>query len=246
MSMTKYIEQLREHAASQTEERHAAQQLLQLHEEAKKYPNGMFLELGTDRGQGSRAMLAACEENGASLVSVDIIDCSGAVESPRWTFVQASSIDRETIVAKAPELLGGIDMMYVDSLHTPEHVMKEVYTWFDLLKPGGVMFFDDVDSGPYMAGHRKDNAGVEIANRRIREVIENIFYANVGAMDLSMTYGSTGLGVIRKRSAFGEGLAPVASTRRRNSKFLARLMKRLNPRQYSNKRDGEDYLIPLS
>ncbi|MDO8288771.1 MAG: class I SAM-dependent methyltransferase [Parvibaculum sp.] len=246
MSFASYIEKLLETANSKEEARHAAQQLICLYEEACKHPNGLFLELGTDRGQGSRAMLAACEKNGASLVSIDIRDCSGAVTSDRWTFVQASSTDRDYIVTQAPALLGGIDLVYVDSLHTPEHVEKEVYAWFDLLKPGGVMFFDDIDSGPYLPAARKDNAMMEIANARIRRKIEDIFYANVDVMDLSMIYGSTGLGVIRKRNGAGEGLRPLPPSRRRQNIFMAKISRRLFPNQYRNTGDGSDFLIPLS
>lgn len=245
MSPKDYLNLLQEVSGAKGEKRHAAQQLLVLNDEARRRPNGMFLELGTDRGQASRAILAGCEDNGGRLVSVDIRDCSTAVSSENWKFVRSNSIDRETILRAAPELLAGIDFVYVDSLHTAEHVTREVYTWFDLIKEGGVLFFDDIDSGPYLSGRRKDNPVIEIDNRQIKNALENIFYSNLDTIDFHTIYGSTGLGVIRKKSGLGEKLLQPYAAGRRNNYTLARLQKRLGSRFYRHTKDGTDFLIPM-
>lgn len=233
---TAYIERLHAFSEATTEERHVACQFLAIYEEARLHSGGTFLELGVDKGVSTRALLAACDEVGGTLVSVDIRDCSAAVQSPHWQFLQANSIDRDFICGQATHLLRGIDVIFVDSLHTAEHVLKEIYTWFDLVKKDGVLFFRDIDSGPYMKGCRKNDAAIEIANRRIKYALEDVFYANVGAIDYSTIYGSTGLGIMRKRSQSFEGLAPYKRLRRRNYRALARFMRRIGmgPR-YSNR-----------
>ena len=65
-----------------------------------------------------------------------------------WTFVQNDSADVASIVTAAPILKNGIDVIYIDSLHTSEHVYKEIFGWFPYLKKGGIAYFDDVDTGP--------------------------------------------------------------------------------------------------
>ena len=240
--MNETVSRLRSMLGSSDESHFVAWQLLQLYEAALDRPGGTFLELGTDRGQGSNALLAACDEVGGRLVSVDIRDCSSAAASPNWTFVQSSSIDRRAIIEAAPFLSDGIDITYVDSLHTPDHVRQEIYTWFDLVREGGLIYFDDVDSGPYMRGRRKDNAHMEISNRRIRELIERVFYANVDKLELALNFGSTGLGLLRKRVPFGARLSPPGSRLKpRRNELLAKIARRVSPR-YRHKGDGSDFI----
>ena len=50
-----------------------------------------------------------------------------------------NSTDVDGIIKAAPILEKGIDVIYIDSLHTPKHVFKEVYGWFPFLKKGGVI-----------------------------------------------------------------------------------------------------------
>lgn len=213
--------------------RFSSSKLDTLYRAALACPGGTFLELGTDRGRATNSILSACEEVGGSLVSVDIQDCSKAAASKNWTFVQADSTDRKGVTNAAPVLLKGIDFIYVDSLHTPEHVKNELYEWFDLVKEGGSIFFDDVDPGPYLKGARKDNPVMEIANRRIREIVEHIFYSNPEDMDLSVTYGSTGLAIVRKRSPFGRPPGPLLPAHKaRTNLWLAKLADRVGRIRY--------------
>lgn len=243
MSGPELVARLQALRASPDERRFAAAQLLMLHEAAMAHPGGTFLELGTDRGQATNVILAACAATGGRLVSVDVRDCSTAASSPHWTFVQASSIDREAILAAAPFLGDGVDFIYVDSLHTAEHVEKEVRTWFDLVRPNGDLFFDDIDSAPYLAGRRKNNAKMEIANRRIRELIEHLFQSNLDRTELALFLGSTGLARLRKLNGLGEGLAPPAPMpRHRRSELLAKVVGRLRGRRYVHRGDGSDFI----
>lgn len=50
----------------------------------------------------------------------------------------------------APLLRNRIDILYVGPLHTQEHDRKETYGFFPYLKDGAEIYFNDVDSGPYI------------------------------------------------------------------------------------------------
>ncbi len=140
--------------------------------------------------------------------SVDILDCARAAESPQWTFLQADSGEAEAVVARAPILRQGIDILYVDSLHTAAHVLKEVGGFYPYLNAGAVIFLDDIDSFPYMRGQRKDNVGKEIANRAIDRLVERIFLSNIAELELTVHRGSTGLARLDKRSPRGAPFTP--------------------------------------
>lgn len=183
--------------------RHSAAQLMRLYRTAKALASPTILELGTGRGESTTVLLQACQERAGRLVSVDIDDCSDVSDSEWWTFVQADSTNIAAIVARAPLLEAGIDVLYVDSLHRRSHVEKELMGWYPLLKQGAHIFLDDVDSNPYWRGNRKDNVRAEIAFDEIREFVKAFFYANENDVSLDIMYGSTGLAHLHKRSPLG-------------------------------------------
>ena len=217
----KYLNTLRSYANEQSELRFAANQLLEMHTEASKRLDPIIVELGVDKGQSTRVFLnAICEKNNSRLISVDIKDCKGAVKSENWEFVQQNSIDIELLLSKKPILKNGIDILYIDSLHTESHVLKEIYSFFEYIKPNGVIYFDDVDSGPYMSRQRKDSINTEIGNRKILNLLEAIFRGNYSSLDFSIHQGSTGLAKYVKRSKLGDKLnSPVFISKRRIRTF---------------------------
>lgn len=240
------VAELQEAQGRLGEESIVAAKLLHIHEFCLTRPGGIFLELGTDRGQATNAILEACDEGGGNLVSVDIRDCRSAASSPHWTFIQCSSVDVDTILKNAPDLKNGIDMVYVDSLHTAEHVRQEINAWMPFLKVGGRMYFDDVDSGPYLQGSRKDSVTSEISNRAILNVIQSYFRKNIQFLNLSVMYGSSGLAWIDKRAALSENhkLGSAEIMRERRYALPYRIMKRLGLyRPYQNMGDGADFIL---
>ena len=130
-----YIKDLKAYSKKENEVRFVAAQLLQMHAEISSRESPIILELGVDRGQSTKVFLNAIDNKPSSrLISVDIRDCSNVSSSNLWTFIKMDSSNVEGIIKKAPILKKGIDVLYVDSLHTPEHVSKEVYGWFPFLK----------------------------------------------------------------------------------------------------------------
>ncbi|MEE4012989.1 class I SAM-dependent methyltransferase [Roseibium sp. FZY0029] len=198
---------------------HGEAHLLTMYNEIAARERPTVLELGTREGISTRAFLGAIHEgDGGHLYSVDIVDCSSVANSPRWTFIQSDSADIEGVLSKAPNLRNGIDVLYIDSVHEVEHVKKELFGYFPFVKPGGVIFFDDVDSLPYMLGRQKDNIHTEIGNRMILTLLNEVFEDNEDTLYFCLSRGSTGLARLEKRSALGEKLATQQQPRARYSK----------------------------
>ena len=244
-----YLKELNNYALKENEARFAAKQLLTIHSEISYRKSPIVLELGVDRGQSTKVILNAIyKKKNAHLVSVDIRDCSAVSFLDSWTFVNMDSTKINDILRSAPILKKGIDIIYVDSLHTKEHVQKEIYGWFPYLKKGGVIFLDDIDSGPYMNGQRKDSVSTEIANRNIYELIETIFMSNLNIIDLSFMRGSTGLARIEKICDQKIHLNSPKILRKRSNLFIWKLSNLLLKRkQYRHSLDtNQSFLIDVT
>ena len=202
-----YLETLREFSNSKSESRFAARQLLEMHSAASLIESPVIVELGVDKGQSTKVFLNAISGKiNSKLISIDILDCSNAVKSDIWEFVQQDSADINSLLIKKPILKDGIDLLYIDSKHTHDHVLKEVYGFFKYIKKNGVIFFDDIDSDPYMVGQRKDSVSIEIANRKIFNLLEAIFRSNHSSIDFFVSRGSTGLARFVKNTELGNEL----------------------------------------
>tara|TARA_B100000242_G_C43052122_1_gene491654 strand:- start:86 stop:856 length:771 start_codon:yes stop_codon:yes gene_type:complete len=245
----KYIEDLKIYSKKLNETRFVANQLLRMHSEIASRQSPIVLELGVDRGQSTKVFLNAIHNKSEShLISVDIRDCSDVSDSKHWTFIKKDSTKVLEILEAEPILKKGIDVIYIDSLHTPAHVFKEVYGWFPFLKKGGVIFFDDVDSNPYMRGQRKDNVGIEISNRKILELIESIFVSNLDIVDLTLIKGSTGLARIDKICDKEMRLKLPKKIKKRNNPLIWKVLNIFfRKKQYThNINTNESFLIDVT
>ncbi len=221
-----YLKELKIHLVENNETRFAAQQLIRLHKEATFKEDPLIVELGVDRGQSTKIFLnAISDKKNSKLISLDVKDCSKVSNSEKWEFVQQDSTDINKLLIKKPEIkTKGIDILYVDSLHTSKHVEIEIYNFFEYLNRDALIFFDDIDSDPYMNGQRKDSVSSEIANRKIFKLLESIFRSNMHQIDFEVMRGSTGLGIFRKISKKGEKLFPPIIIKERNNRFLNRIL----------------------
>ena len=242
-----YVAELEALRLAQGEEASAADQLLTLRDFAGTARNATCLELGTDRGQATKVILNALHGTDGLLVSVDVEDCRDAGRGDNWRFVQTDSADVEAVLTAAPRLRDGIDLVYVDSLHTVDHVWAELTGYFPFVRPGGRILFDDVDPTPYMAGRRKDSVRKEIANRAIGQLVRDVFYDNLDKLRMEVKYGATGLAILTKTAPLGATLAPyrplvAARTDRALGEFHDR---QRGHREYKNARAAESMLIPI-
>ena len=243
-----YIDKLLKNSKVNSESRFAANQLLEMHKEISKRENPLIVELGVDKGQSTRVFLNAINNKiKAKLISIDIKNCKNAVKSSDWEFVQQDSADIKSLLIKKPIIKEGIDVLYIDSLHTKTHVLNEVYSYFEYIKPNGIIYFDDIDSEPYMINQRKDSVSTEIANREIFELLEAIFRANYSSIDFSIIKGSTGLAKFVKLSNLGDKLNSPLYIKKRKFRIFWRLLEKINLKKsykHNNKTD-DSFLINI-
>ena len=244
-----YLEALKNEISSKKESRFHSIQLLELHKEVLKRKSPLIVELGVDRGQSTKVFLNAIKEKEeAALISIDIRDCSKITNCSKWHFIKCDSADVNEVTSRSPLFKKGIDILYIDSLHTKNHVYKEIYGYFQYLNKDACIFFDDVDSSPYMKNQRKNNVGIEIANRKIYELIEAVFNSNLHQLNFSLIRGSTGLARLDKLSKKGEKLNQPKYLKKRSNKLLWKIIHFLsNKRQYFHKsQNSESFLLDVT
>jgi len=175
----------------------------------------LIVELGTRGGESTRALLSAAVVSNATVLSLDIEDCSGLdlAHRQRWHFVKADDIEfGKTGFAKwcsAADLKPEIDVLFVDTSHLYEHTKQEIAVWSQLLSERGVMIFHDTNLGRgtsarlgHLIGHGWDNQRGVI--RAIEEFLgkhydESCFFTDVANGFLLVHYpNSNGLTVLKK------------------------------------------------
>lgn len=113
------------------------------------HAHGRTVEVGTRGGVSTAALLGGVELRGGRLVSIDIDDCSGHFAGhPLWAFVQADSTDPRTVRLLQEADALPADVLFLDSLHTYEHVSAELALWGDQVVPGGVILVHDPETFP--------------------------------------------------------------------------------------------------
>ena len=171
------------------------QKLKIIREYIKNIDKPFILELGVREGVSTKMFLEVCDKNNGNLISVDILDCSKISNNPRWKFIHSSDDNFELI----NKLLNQkIDILFIDSLHEPNHVRKVFYNYYNFVKTNGLIFIDDVVWLPYVEEARKDNEFVENINRLTFNKILEIYNANNENMTLDINFAGSGLGIIKK------------------------------------------------
>ncbi len=110
---------------------------------------GHIVELGVRNGDSTRALLAACEDEGAMLNSFDVEDVGQHVKiytgshdiswfDASWSFQCIHSVDAGTVWDK-----GLAGLVFVDTDHTARTTRNEIAVWHRHVRPGGCMAFHD-------------------------------------------------------------------------------------------------------
>ena len=176
-----------------------AREAMRLYDEARRRDAPTILELGTQNGSSTTYFLQAVHENGGKLVSVDIDPaCAEVSDQPAWQFVASESTAAGQIAEQAPILKDGIDILLIDSWHWAPHVEREFWAWEPYLNEGALVIFDDVDSHQYRQGGPKEGWFSEFQWEEIRQLVEDIFFANEGVMSLQIQFGGTGFAYLTK------------------------------------------------
>ena len=163
----------------------------------EKINNPIILELGVQQGRSTKKFLEICEKNNGKLFSVDIDDCSNVSKSNNWKFFKTRDDNFEFIKTQIPN---EIDILFIDTLHEAEHVKKLIYAYYPLIKKNGYIFIDDISHLPYLKNKIRDNFYCEINNKETLELLISIYSENYNNFDLSFSFVSSGLAIIKKKN----------------------------------------------
>lgn len=77
------------------------------------------------------------------------------------TYIQGQSEDVLREIEHCDKRKGFLDLVYIDGNHMSKHVLEDAVNAFYLLKPGGVIIFDDYGWGDEKFPHRKPSTGID-------------------------------------------------------------------------------------
>jgi len=114
----------------------------------------LIIETGTAMGGSSLFFATVLDQIGdGRIVSVDLWDKNSGMGLPKYkhkrvSFLKGSSVDQSTI-KKVKSMIKPKDrvMVFLDSDHTSEHVLKELKLYGPMVSPGCYMVVDDTNMG---------------------------------------------------------------------------------------------------
>ena len=109
----------------------------------------VVVELGTDRGASTLSMLSALKNEGV-IYTVDIVDKFPIEHKQIRKYI---GNDLGTFMELQPEC---INLLFIDSDHTGEHVKNLLDVYLPLVKIGGVVALDDIELNDSMRNMWKD------------------------------------------------------------------------------------------
>jgi len=163
----------------------------------KNINNINILELGVHEGISTKMFLQLCDDNQGKLISVDINDCSKVSNNKRWTFIHSSDDNFDLINSYIKK---DLDVIFIDSLHEPNHVKKVFYNYYKKLKIKGLCIIDDISWLPYVKNAPRDNDFTEIVNRLTFQKILEISNINEKNFSLEILFKGSGLAIITKNT----------------------------------------------
>jgi cephalosporin hydroxylase len=153
-SISKELSEIREHACTPSD---IDEHLEWMFTEALLLQPRLIVELGVRDGQSTFVFERVANLCAASIVSVDIDDCSRISSHPRWHFVRGDDVEVSYCFGefcRARNLPPSVDLLFVDTSHYFEHTLKEIRAWFPLLSPRAKVMFHDTNMR--LIGHRRD------------------------------------------------------------------------------------------
>ncbi len=155
--------------------------------------------------------LKNCEEKNGFLYSVDSIDYSYHFNSKNWKFIHCKDDNYDLIEKIIPEKF---DIIYLDTIHTANHVEKILYHYFDKLNIGGIFIVDDTSPLPYLRNREKNNFSLEINNHETFQRLLEIFNSNHENLYFESSFIGTGVVKLTKLNSKKLKKSEVLSHRR--------------------------------
>jgi hypothetical protein len=108
----------------------------------------LIVELGVREGESTFVLERVARLTGATLVSVDLEDCSRVSPWERWHFVRSDDV---AFAQRLPEwcrergIEPVVDVLFVDTSHEYEHTRREIAAWLPRLAPKARVMFHDTN-----------------------------------------------------------------------------------------------------
>jgi hypothetical protein len=119
----------------------------------------LIVELGVARGQSAGVFAKVAQLCGARLVSVDLTDCSKALNWQEWLFVQQDDLEFAKEFegfCRERQIEPSIDVLFIDTSHYFDHTLEEIRGYFPFLAEHAKVFFHDTNINTFI--FRKDGS----------------------------------------------------------------------------------------
>ena len=103
-------------------------------EKEKNRKNFNILEFGVREGRSTKMFLEMLSNKNDKLVSIDVDDYSNLFNHEKWTFIKTRDDNLNEI---SKHIDKGINIILIDSLHEPNHVIKLVNMYWKFLEVDG-------------------------------------------------------------------------------------------------------------
>ena len=157
--------------------------------------NPQIIEFGVRHGVSTSLFLDLCTMNDGKLFSIDENDYEYRFNSTKWNFIKSRDDNFEFLKKKLPN---NVDVIFLDTLHKADHVIKILIEYFDNLKEGGYFIIDDISWIPYLKKNLHDHFYKEINNKETFESLLQIYSLNFNVMDIKFNLTDTGSVIIKK------------------------------------------------
>lgn len=117
----------------------------------------LIVELGVRGGTTTAVFEHVAELCRASIVSVDLDDCSRVSANPHWHFFRGDDVYFAQLFpdfCRSKGIVPAIDLLFIDTSHYYEHTVQEIDAWFPLLSARAKVIFHDTNMR--LVGPRKD------------------------------------------------------------------------------------------
>ena len=126
---------------------------------------------------------------------MDINDYSYKFNSNKWTFIKSRDDNFDELNHKLPD---GVDVIFLDTLHKADHVIKIIINYIPKLRIGGKFIIDDINWTPYLKNKKLNHFFKEINNKETFDSLIQLYTLNDEKIDIKFNLTDTGCAMITK------------------------------------------------